>query len=65
MSKELLTKLGLKAWNNSFEISELRKDKARLDWLMNKSYAVQLKDGAILTSRADIDKAMEAETNNH
>lgn len=40
-------------------LEKTAKDSERLDWLMNRAYAVQLQGGDILTSRADIDKAME------
>ena len=45
MIKELLTKTQLEAWNSSFEISKLRKDKERLDWLIgNSSISILRKD---------------------
>ena len=39
----------------------LRQDKLRLDWLLDKAYTIQLRDGDILTCRASIDIAMEEE----
>ena len=43
MTHELLTKTQLEAWNSSFEVSklekenaELRKDKERLEWLLDE-----------------------------
>ena len=50
MSNELLTKTQLEAWNNSFEISELRKDRERLDWLMSMV--------GWASTREDIDRMM-------
>lgn len=43
------------------ENAELRKDKARLDWLLSKAYFIQLKEGGMLTSRQAIDEAIEEE----
>ena len=73
MSKELLTKLELEAWNNSFEISnlkkenaKLRKDKERLDWLQSSGLTLHSWEegdvwarAGIYTIRVYIDKQME------
>ena len=53
MSHELLTKTQLEAWNSSFEISELRKDKERLDWVLSHEGRYWL------SFREDIDKEMK------
>jgi hypothetical protein len=37
------------------------KDQLRLDWLMDKTYEIQLRDGDFITCRASIDIAMEEE----
>lgn len=43
--------------NMGEEIKNLKKDKARLDWLLNQGY---VKDHlAFFTSRAEIDKSMK------
>ena len=49
---ELLTKTQLEAWNSSFEISELRKDKERLDWVLSHEGRYWL------SFREDIDREM-------
>ena len=66
MSDELLTKTQLEAWNSSFEISELRKDKARLDWLQSSGLTLHSWEegdvwarAGIYTLRVYIDKQME------
>ena len=69
MSYELLTKTQLEAWNSSFEISKLRKDKERLDWLIDNASISMLRkdeDGRewwveldYSEPREDIDQAME------
>ena len=41
------------------EIATLVKDGKRLDWLLNRAYTIQLREGDILTSREDIDREME------
>jgi hypothetical protein len=41
------------------EKQELLKDKARLDFLLNRGYAVQLTKGDILSSREKIDEAID------
>jgi hypothetical protein len=41
------------------QLAELRKDKERLDWLLNRAYTIQLREGDIFTSREDIDREME------
>ena len=39
-------------------IVELTKDKERLDFLLNRAYAIQINEGDIVSSREKIDKAM-------
>ena len=54
-SHELVTKLQLEAWNSSFEISKLRKDKERLDWILSDA------GNYWLSSREDVDNEMKGE----
>jgi hypothetical protein len=43
------------------QVFHLTKDQLRLEWLLDKAYTIQLRDGDILTCRAAIDIAMEEE----
>ena len=45
------------------QVFHLTKDQLRLDWLMDKTYEIQLRDGDFITCRASIDIAMEEEPN--
>jgi len=58
---DLLTKTQLEAWNSSFEISELRKDKERLDWLLKNCLIKELDLEWVHDSRETIDEAMKVE----
>ena len=40
-------------------LAGLLKDKERLDFLLNRAYSIQINEGEILSSREEIDKAME------
>ncbi len=44
------------------EIKELHQDKERLDFLLNRAYAIQINEGDIVSSRQKIDEAMNQAT---
>ena len=44
------------------ENHELQKDKERLDFLLNRAYAIQINEGDIVSSREKIDEAMNQAT---
>lgn len=41
------------------EVARLHKDKERLDFLLNRGYAVQITKGDIISSREKIDEAID------
>jgi hypothetical protein len=43
------------------QVFHLTKDQLRLEWLLDKAYTIQLREGDILTCRAAIDIEMEEE----
>ena len=66
IKREARLERGIKEQENAIndlreQVFHLTKDQLRLEWLLDKAYTIQLREGDILTCRAAIDIAMEEE----
>jgi hypothetical protein len=66
IKREARLERGIKEQENAIndlreQVFHLTKDQLRLEWLLDKTYEIQLRDGDFIPCRASIDIAMEEE----